>query len=141
MLDLISSAGCSSLFLAMCLVCQRFSSAAHRGCHLFGLLSSPGFYKTPDVTGFGGDRPFNYFTYGAAVAEVELDCLTGDFQVTGGRAYDQIIQPVQICMASRTKRCSQRRCACRSLHAHRYQTCVCSNVQPPASRRFAGRTL
>lgn len=30
---------------------------------------------------FGGDRPFNYFTFGAAVAEVELDCLTGDFQV------------------------------------------------------------
>lgn len=30
---------------------------------------------------FGGNRPFNYFTFGAAVAEVELDCLTGDFQV------------------------------------------------------------
>lgn len=44
-------------------------------------LSAHGFYKTPDVTGFGGDRPFNYFTYGAAAAEVELDCLTGDFQV------------------------------------------------------------
>jgi xanthine dehydrogenase/oxidase len=44
-------------------------------------LSAHGFYSTPDVTGFGGDRPFNYFTFGAAVAEVELDCLTGDFQI------------------------------------------------------------
>merc|ERR1719506_3409566 len=25
--------------------------------------------------------PFNYWTQGAAVAEVELDCLTGDFEV------------------------------------------------------------
>lgn len=25
-------------------------------------------------------RPFNYFTYGAAATEVELDVLTGDFQ-------------------------------------------------------------
>lgn len=25
--------------------------------------------------------PFNYFTYGAAVTEVEIDCLTGDHQV------------------------------------------------------------
>ena len=31
--------------------------------------------------GFGGDRPFNYFTYGAAAAEVELDVLTGDWQL------------------------------------------------------------
>ena len=27
-------------------------------------LSAHGFYATPDVTGFGGNRPFNYFTYG-----------------------------------------------------------------------------
>lgn len=26
-------------------------------------------------------RPFNYFTHGAAATEVELDVLTGDFQV------------------------------------------------------------
>ena len=25
--------------------------------------------------------PFSYFTYGAAVSEVEIDCLTGDHQV------------------------------------------------------------
>jgi xanthine dehydrogenase/oxidase len=44
-------------------------------------LSAHGFYKMPDVTGFGGDRPFLYFTYGAACAEVEVDVLTGDFQI------------------------------------------------------------
>ena len=25
--------------------------------------------------------PFNYFSFGAAVAEVEIDCLTGDHEV------------------------------------------------------------
>ena len=44
-------------------------------------LSAHGFYSTPEVTGFEGNRPFNYFTFGAAVAEVEMDTLTGDFQV------------------------------------------------------------
>ena len=43
-------------------------------------LSAHGFYKTPDITGFGGAKPFNYFVFGAAVAEVELDTLTGDWQ-------------------------------------------------------------
>ena len=27
-------------------------------------LSAHGFYSTPDVSGFGGDMPFNYFCYG-----------------------------------------------------------------------------
>jgi xanthine dehydrogenase/oxidase len=44
-------------------------------------LSAHGFYSTPDITGFGGNRPVNYFTFGAAVTEVELDTLTGDWQV------------------------------------------------------------
>jgi xanthine dehydrogenase/oxidase len=44
-------------------------------------LCAHGFYSTPDVTGFGGDMPFNYFCYGCAVSEVELDTLTGDWQV------------------------------------------------------------
>ena len=44
-------------------------------------LSAHGFYATPDVTGFGGTMPFNYLTYGAAVAEVELDILTGDWHI------------------------------------------------------------
>lgn len=42
------------------------------------------FCRTPDI---GYDREtktgkmFNYFTFGAAVSEVEIDCLTGDHQV------------------------------------------------------------
>jgi xanthine dehydrogenase molybdopterin-binding subunit B len=28
--------------------------------------------------GYGGKRPFNYFVFGAAVSEVELDTLTGE---------------------------------------------------------------
>ncbi len=44
-------------------------------------LSAHGFYSTPDITGFGGNRPVNYFTFGAAVAEVELDTLAGDWQI------------------------------------------------------------
>lgn len=42
-------------------------------------LSAHGFYKTPQITGFGGNRPFNYLTYGVAVTEVELDTLTGNW--------------------------------------------------------------
>ncbi|PNT74501.1 hypothetical protein BRADI_1g15800v3 [Brachypodium distachyon] len=45
-------------------------------------LSAHGFYITPDI-GFdwmvGKGTPFNYFTYGSAFAEVEIDTLTGDF--------------------------------------------------------------
>lgn len=47
-------------------------------------LSATGFYATPNV---GYDwinqrgTPFNYYTYGTAVSEVEIDCLTGDHQV------------------------------------------------------------
>jgi xanthine dehydrogenase/oxidase len=45
-------------------------------------LSAHGFYATPNI-GFdwtiGKGTPFNYFTYGAAFAEVEIDTLTGDF--------------------------------------------------------------
>ncbi|XP_062863680.1 xanthine dehydrogenase/oxidase isoform X2 [Trichomycterus rosablanca] len=43
-------------------------------------LSANGFYKTPDI-GYdfesNSGRVFNYFTYGVAVSEVEIDCLTG----------------------------------------------------------------
>ncbi|KAK7325036.1 hypothetical protein VNO77_29072 [Canavalia gladiata] len=45
-------------------------------------LSAHGFYITPDI-GFdwttAKGKPFRYFTYGAAFAEVEIDTLTGDF--------------------------------------------------------------
>ena len=48
-------------------------------------LSAAGFYKTPKIhwdrtTGRG--RPFYYFAYGAAAAEVTIDTLTGEYQVT-----------------------------------------------------------
>lgn len=47
-------------------------------------LSANGFYKTPDLgydwkTNTG--RVFNYFCFGAACSEVEIDCLTGYHQV------------------------------------------------------------
>ncbi|XP_063822618.1 xanthine dehydrogenase [Ostrinia nubilalis] len=47
-------------------------------------LSTTGFYATPDIgydfkTNTG--KPFNYFTYGVACSEVEIDCLSGDHQV------------------------------------------------------------
>lgn len=47
-------------------------------------LSANGFYRTPDI-GYDFDtnsgRAFNYFSYGAACAEVEIDVLTGDHMV------------------------------------------------------------
>ncbi|KAI8505444.1 hypothetical protein Bbelb_166330 [Branchiostoma belcheri] len=47
-------------------------------------LSATGFYRTPgldyDMQKNEG-RPFNYLCYGAAVSEVEIDCLTGDHTV------------------------------------------------------------
>ncbi|ODM98964.1 Xanthine dehydrogenase/oxidase [Orchesella cincta] len=49
-------------------------------------LSATGFYKTPDI-GFNfatkTGTPFNYFCFGAACAEVEIDCLTGDHEAVG----------------------------------------------------------
>lgn len=47
-------------------------------------LSAAGFYKTPGIhwnreTGKG--RPFYYFAYGAAVSEVSVDTLTGEYLV------------------------------------------------------------
>ncbi|XP_020282076.1 xanthine dehydrogenase [Pseudomyrmex gracilis] len=47
-------------------------------------LSATGFYKTPDI-GYSFEtntgKAFNYFTYGVACTEVEIDCLTGDHKV------------------------------------------------------------
>ncbi len=43
-------------------------------------LSSTGFYRTPDIgwdRDKGHGRPFNYFAFGMAVSEVEVDILTG----------------------------------------------------------------
>ncbi len=48
-------------------------------------LSSTGFYRTPglayDAETMTG-RPFFYFAYGAAVSEVEIDTLTGEYRLT-----------------------------------------------------------
>ncbi|XP_072991068.1 xanthine dehydrogenase-like [Typha latifolia] len=54
-----------------------------RACYMERIdLSAHGFYITPDI-GFdwkvGKGTAFNYYTYGAAFAEVEIDTLTGDF--------------------------------------------------------------
>jgi xanthine dehydrogenase large subunit len=47
-------------------------------------LFAQGYYRTPDIhfdrrTGRG--TPFHYFTFGAAVSEVEIDRFTGDYRV------------------------------------------------------------
>ncbi len=47
-------------------------------------LSSTGFYKTPNIhwdRASGQGRPFYYFAYGAACAEVGVDTLTGEHRI------------------------------------------------------------
>ncbi len=47
-------------------------------------LSAAGFYKTPEIhwdRENGTGRPFYYFAYGAAVSEVSIDTLTGEYHV------------------------------------------------------------
>ncbi|CAH0554559.1 unnamed protein product [Brassicogethes aeneus] len=47
-------------------------------------LSATGFYKTPDINydwATGEGNLYNYFSYGAACSQVEIDVLTGDHQV------------------------------------------------------------
>ncbi len=47
-------------------------------------LSAAGFYKTPKIhwdRAKGMGSPFYYFAYGAAVSEVSIDTLTGEYQV------------------------------------------------------------
>ena len=49
-------------------------------------LSATGFYATPDIAydrASHQGRPFYYFAYGAAVAEVVVDTLTGEHRVLG----------------------------------------------------------
>ncbi|NVJ70816.1 MAG: xanthine dehydrogenase molybdopterin binding subunit [Alphaproteobacteria bacterium] len=48
-------------------------------------LSATGFYKTPKIhydRSTHKGRPFYYFSYGAAVSEVTIDTLTGEYKVT-----------------------------------------------------------
>jgi len=47
-------------------------------------LSAAGFYRTPELgydRAAGQGKPFHYFTYGAAVSEVEVNGLTGEFRL------------------------------------------------------------
>jgi xanthine dehydrogenase large subunit len=47
-------------------------------------LSATGYYRTPRIhydRATASGRPFLYFAYGAAVAEVELDTLTGEYRL------------------------------------------------------------
>ena len=47
-------------------------------------LSAAGFYKTPKIhwdRATGKGRPFYYFAYGAAVSEVSVDTLTGEYVI------------------------------------------------------------
>ena len=47
-------------------------------------LSAAGFYKTPKIhwdRATGRGRPFYYYAYGAAVAEVSVDTLTGEYVI------------------------------------------------------------
>ncbi len=59
----------------------KFINAAyHNRVH----LSAAGFYKTPDIywdRAAGKGRPFYYYAYGAAVSEVSIDTLTGEYHV------------------------------------------------------------
>ncbi|KAB2606505.1 xanthine dehydrogenase 1-like [Pyrus ussuriensis x Pyrus communis] len=72
---------------------QNFSSFAElaSACYVERIdLSAHGFYITPEndfdwTTGKG--NPFNYFTYGAAFAEVEIDTLTGDFHTRAANIF------------------------------------------------------
>ncbi|WP_299841613.1 xanthine dehydrogenase molybdopterin binding subunit [uncultured Paracoccus sp.] len=69
-------------------------------------LSAAGFYKTPKIhwdRSTGRGRPFYYFAYGAAVAEVSVDTLTGEYVIDRadvlhdvGRSLNPIIDKGQV---------------------------------------------
>ena len=61
-----------------------FSEAAQRCYEARISLSSTGYYKTPKVAWdriAGRGRPFYYFAYGAAMSEVAVDTLTGEYRI------------------------------------------------------------
>ena len=61
-----------------------FAKAAKSAYEARVSLSSTGFYATPEITWdrtIGRGRPFYYFAYGAAISEIELDCLTGEAKI------------------------------------------------------------
>ncbi|KAJ5071753.1 aldehyde oxidase [Anaeramoeba ignava] len=62
----------------------KFEEIAHKAYFDQVSLSTTGFYATPDI-GYdfekGKGRAFHYFTYGAAMTEVEIDTLTGGHEI------------------------------------------------------------
>ncbi len=61
-----------------------FGALADDAYHERIQLSATGFYRTPDIhydPAAGRGKPFHYFAYGAAVAEVEVDGFTGMYGV------------------------------------------------------------
>ena len=62
----------------------RFKTLAYQACLAGVSLSAQGFYAAPKIhydAKKGKGRPFNYFSYGAAVSEVAIDTLTGESKV------------------------------------------------------------
>lgn len=61
-----------------------FAQAAQQTYEARVSLSSTGFYKTPDIQWdriAGRGRPFYYFAYGAAISEVVIDTLSGEYRI------------------------------------------------------------
>jgi len=61
-----------------------FAQAAQMAYQARISLSATGFYKTPKLSWDrikGQGRPFFYFAYGAAVSEVAVDTLTGEYRI------------------------------------------------------------
>jgi xanthine dehydrogenase large subunit len=62
----------------------EFKAVVDAAYHARVSLSSTGFYRTPGIhfdKNTGKGTPFKYFTYGAAVSEVEVDGLTGEWKL------------------------------------------------------------
>ena len=63
---------------------MTFAELAHRTWQERVSLSASGFYRTPDLNWDSAvmrGNPFYYFTYGACIAEVAIDTLTGENRV------------------------------------------------------------
>jgi xanthine dehydrogenase large subunit len=63
---------------------MSFAAAAQSAYRAQVSLSATGFYKTPGLSWDrkrGAGRPFFYFAYGAAVTEVVVDTLTGEYRI------------------------------------------------------------
>jgi hypothetical protein len=56
-------------FFACCVLADRTWKEVVNAAYLDRVdLSAHGFYITPDITGFGGNRPFNYLCYVSGIA-------------------------------------------------------------------------